>query len=62
MAKKQPATLEDFADTYGEDTIERIFMEHILIMREQARRFREIESVLFDENATIDDIRAIFED
>ena len=51
----------DFEDVYGVDTMDKVLMEHFLIEREQARRFREIENIVFDEGVTIAQIRSIVE-
>ena len=59
--KKELRTIEDFKETYGYETMERLFMEYLLIMREQAKRFQEIENVLSSNDVTIADIRKISE-
>lgn len=62
MAKKRDlVSIEDFESEYGAETMDRVLMEHLLVEREQARRFRRIEDVLSKGGATIEQVREIVE-
>lgn len=59
--KREMVSIEDFEDVYGADTMDKVLMEHLLVEREQAKRFREIENIVFDKDITIAQIRSIVE-
>lgn len=59
MPNEKLLTLFDFENVYGNEFMDGILRQKLIEQEDEARKFRAIENVIFDDDVTIDIIRDI---